>query len=197
MKDVPMDPKTLPGSIKVAILIQAAGKVSSEKILSMMNGGERRVIENHLAQMGEISPDVVEKVSQEFLQLAGKTEPRRIGGPPLPQEAETTEESSGGSDRESSDLSVLKSLKPDHLLELIKDEHPWLWVDLLSKHNWPMTVDLVKDLLKTDNGRNFSSRIFIWRHSKTKEQLQYAFGVWKNLLGEFYKNSLAKILNKK
>ena len=120
----PMDPKTLPGSIKVAILIQAAGKVASEKILSMMNEGERRVIENHLAQMGEMSPDVVEKVSQEFLQLAGKTEPRRIGGPPLPQETETTEERSGGSDRESSDLSGLKSLKPDRLLELIKDEHP-------------------------------------------------------------------------
>jgi len=89
-----------------------------------MNEEERRVIENHLAQMGEISPDVVEKVSQEFLQLTGKTEPRRIGGPPLPQETETTEERSGGSDRESSDLSVLKSLKADRLLELIKDEHP-------------------------------------------------------------------------
>jgi len=119
-----MDPKNLPGSIKVAILIQSAGKVASERILSMMNEEERRVIENHLAQMGEISPDVVEKVSQEFLQLTGKTEPRRIGGPPLPQETETTEERSGGSDRESSDLSVLKSLKADRLLELIKDEHP-------------------------------------------------------------------------
>ena len=118
----PMDPKNLPGTIKVAIIIQSAGKVGSEKILSMMNEGERRVIKNHLAQMGEISPDVVEKVSQEFLQLAGKTGPPRIGGPPLPRE--TTEGLSGGSDRESSDLSVLKSLKPDRLLELIKDEHP-------------------------------------------------------------------------
>ena len=118
----PMDPKNLPGTIKVAIIIQSAGKVGSEKILSMMNEGERRVIKNHLAQMGEISPDVVEKVSQEFLQLAGKTGPPRIGGPSLPQE--TTEGLSGGSDRESSDLSVLKSLKPDRLLELIKDEHP-------------------------------------------------------------------------
>ena len=122
MFNKPMDPINLPGSIKVAILIQSAGKVGSEKILSMMNEGEKRVIENHLAQMGEISPDVVEKVSQEFLQLAGKTIPPRIGGPPMPQD--TTQEGSGGSDRESSDLSVLKSLKPDRLLELIKDEHP-------------------------------------------------------------------------
>jgi len=119
-----MDPKTLPGSIKVAIIIQAAGKVASQKILSMMDEGERRVIENHLAQMGEISPDVVEKVSQEFLLMAGKTEPRRIGGPPLPRETETTVARSGGSVRKSADLSALKSLGPDRLFELIKDEHP-------------------------------------------------------------------------
>ena len=117
-----MDPKTLPGSIKVAIIIQSAGKVGSAKILSMMNEEERRVIENHLAQMGEISPDVVEKVSQEFLQLAGKSGPPQIGAPPPPQG--TAEDRSGGSDREHSDLSILKTLKPDRLLELIKDEHP-------------------------------------------------------------------------
>jgi len=119
-----MDPKTLPGSIKVAIIIQSAGKVGAAKILSMMNEKERRVIENHLAQMGEISPDVVEKVSQEFLQLSGKTEPRRIGGPLLPRETETTEKSPGGPVRKSADLSGLLSLGWDRLLELIKDEHP-------------------------------------------------------------------------
>ena len=117
-----MDPKNLPGSLKVAILIQSAGKVASAKILGMMDEEERRVIENHLAQMGEISPDVVEKVSQEFIRMSGGTEPRQIGGPPPSRE--TTEDHSGGSNREPSDLSVLKSLKPDRLLELIKDEHP-------------------------------------------------------------------------
>lgn len=117
-----MDPKTLPGTIKVAIIIQSAGKVSSGKILSMMNEEERRVIENHLAQMGEISPDVVEKVSQEFLQLAKTSAPRLTGGPsPL---HEMTEERPGGSDGQPSDLSVLKSLEPERLFELIKYEHP-------------------------------------------------------------------------
>jgi len=32
-----MDPKNLPGSLKVAIIIQSVGKVGAEKILSMMN----------------------------------------------------------------------------------------------------------------------------------------------------------------
>ena len=120
-----MDPKTLPGSIKVAIIIQSAGKVTSEKILNRFNEEERQVIENHLAQMGEISPDVVEKVSQEFLQLMEKTEPRQIESPPPPsKETEMTEEPSQDSTQGAPDLSILKSLGPDRLFELVRDEHP-------------------------------------------------------------------------
>ena len=120
-----MDTKTLPGSIKVAIIIQSAGKVASEKILSMMDEDERRVIENHLAQMGEISPDVVEKVSQEFLdQMAERSEPRQLAGPPPPQKTQAPKGRPAGPAHEPADLSVLKALAPDRLLELIKDEHP-------------------------------------------------------------------------
>ncbi len=88
------------------------------------------MIENHLAQMGEISPDVVEKVSQEFLmmaeksQLAEKKEPRQIESPPQPSQTAIPGSHANGSTRESSDLSALKSLGPDRLFELIKDEHP-------------------------------------------------------------------------
>ena len=121
----PMDPKNLPGSLKVAIIIQSVGKVGAEKILSMMNEEERRVIKNHLAQMGEISPDVVEKVSQEFIRMSGETEPRRIGGPPPSQETKTSEARSGSSNNTTApDLESLTSLPADRLFELIKDEHP-------------------------------------------------------------------------
>ena len=120
-----MDPKTLPGSIKVAIIIQSAGKVVAEKILSMMTEEERRVIENHLKQMGEISPEVVEKVSEEFLQMMANK--KKSGAPPSlpsPPEDSGKKEDSKGSTQQVSDLSVLKSLEPDRLFELIKDEHP-------------------------------------------------------------------------
>ena len=136
-----MDTKTLPGSIKVAIIIQSAGKVASEKILSMMDEEERRVIENHLAQMGEISPDVVEKVSQEFLhQLTGKTEPRRLDSPPPPKERPSRPA------REPADLSVLKSLAPDRLLELIKDEHPQTIAVILVHVNPDVASRVLSDL---------------------------------------------------
>ena len=80
-----MDPKNLPGSIKAAILIQSAGKVMSEKILSRLEDEERSLVKNHLAQMGEISPDLIEKVAEEFLQLTERMKtPKLTSPPPIP-----------------------------------------------------------------------------------------------------------------
>ena len=155
-----MDPKNLPGSIKVAIIIQSVGKVGSAKILSMMNERERRVIADHLAQMGEISPDVVEKVSEEFLRMSGETGPRQIGGPPPSQKMDTTEEHPGGSDREPSDLSVLKSLKADRLLELIKDEHPQTIAVILVHVKSDVASDVLSSLpdeTKAEVGRRIAT----------------------------------------
>ncbi len=140
-----MDPTTLPGSIKVAIIIQSAGKVASEKFLSMMNEEERRVIENHLAQMGEISPDVVEKVSEEFIRLREKKEPPQIESPP-PRETETTEKPSGGSDPKTADLSGLLSLGWDRLLELVKDEHPQTIAVILAHVKTEVASDVLANL---------------------------------------------------
>jgi len=150
-----MDPKTLPGSIKVAIIIQSAGKVGAENILSMMNEEERRVIENHLAQMGEISPDVVEKVSQEFIRMSGEAEPRQIGGPPPPQEMKTSEASSSSSNSTAPDLESLTSLSADRLFELIKDEHPQTVAVILIHVKPEVASDVLANLsdeMKADVG---------------------------------------------
>jgi len=63
-----MDARNLPGSIKAAILIQSAGKVMSERILNRLEQQERKLVTDYLAQMGKISPDLVERVAEEFLQ---------------------------------------------------------------------------------------------------------------------------------
>jgi len=150
-----MDPKTLPGSIKVAIIIQSAGKVGAENILSMMNEGERRVIENHLAQMGEISPDVVEKVSQEFIRMSGVTEPRQIGGLPPSQGMKTSGARSGSSNITAPDLESLTSLPADRLFELIKDEHPQTVAVILIHVKPEVASDVLANLsdeMKADVG---------------------------------------------
>ena len=150
-----MDPKTLPGSIKVAIIIQSVGKVGAENILNMMNEEERRVIENHLAQMGEISPDVVEKVSQEFIRMSGETKPRQIGGPPPSRETKTSETRSDSSDNAAPDLKSLTSLPADRLFELIKDEHPQTVAVILIHVKPEVASDVLANLsdeMKADVG---------------------------------------------
>ena len=150
-----MDPKTLPGSIKVAIIIQSVGKVGAENILSMMNEEERRVIENHLAQMGEISPDVVEKVSQEFIRMSGGTAPRQIGGPPPSQETKTSETRSDSTNNAAPDLESLTSLPADRLFELIKDEHPQTVAVILIHVKPEVASDVLANLsdeMKADVG---------------------------------------------
>jgi len=120
-----MDPKNLPGSIKAAILIQAAGRTQSEKILGMLNQDERQLVKEHLSQMGDISPDLVEKVAKEFIQMASsKTVPPQIQGPPEPTKEKNEKEPADSPNKETPTPSTLKTLEADRLLELVRDEHP-------------------------------------------------------------------------
>ena len=74
--------------------------------------------------MEEVSPDIMENVAKEFVQLCER------GGAPLQIENREMEEELEPLDRpkrpprKPADLSALKALAPDHLFELIRDEHP-------------------------------------------------------------------------
>jgi len=119
-----MNPKDLPGSLKVAILIQSLGKEISQRILKYLNGTERELIESHLSQMGTISPDVVELVAREFIEMITRESDGHPRSLPLSEGGERTEESSLSSTSESSNLKILETLAGEDLIELIKDEHP-------------------------------------------------------------------------
>ncbi|HDM09948.1 MAG TPA: flagellar motor switch protein FliG [Desulfobacteraceae bacterium] len=119
-----MNPKDLPGSLKVAILIQSLGKEISQRILKYLNGTERELIESHLSQMGTISPDVVELVAREFIEMITRESDGHPRSLPLSEGGERTEESSLSSTSESSNLKILQTLAGEDLIELIKDEHP-------------------------------------------------------------------------
>ena len=119
-----MNPKDLPGSLKVAILIQSLGKEISQRILKYLNGTERELIESHLSQMGTISPDVVELVAREFIEMITRESDDQPRSLPLSEGGEGTEESSLSSTSESSNLKILQTLAGEDLIELIKDEHP-------------------------------------------------------------------------
>ncbi|MEA3279449.1 MAG: flagellar motor switch protein FliG [Thermodesulfobacteriota bacterium] len=119
-----MDPKTLAGSIKVAILVQSLEKEASQQILNSMSSAEREVIERHLSQIGDISPDLAEKIAEEFIRLGGSGTPGRAGSADNSEKDLGKKGNSDGQTSKMSNLNILRSIKSDQLMELIKDEHP-------------------------------------------------------------------------
>jgi flagellar motor switch protein FliG len=115
-----MDPRQLPGALKAAILIRSMGERSAASLLSRLTPEERDVLTRQLGQIGTLSPDLVDQVAQEFTQMAQRA---KGGSLMLPQPPA----SAGGDDSEGKGmegLDALKSLTPDDIFELIKDEHP-------------------------------------------------------------------------
>jgi flagellar motor switch protein FliG len=118
-----MDPRNLPGSLKAAILIQALGREAAQKIISGLTDGERKIVHDHLNQMGPVAPVLAENVAKEFSEKLKQLRTKRLehnsrSGP--------AGKSSDGPDRsaDSSNLKAILSLEPEQLYELIKDEHP-------------------------------------------------------------------------
>jgi flagellar motor switch protein FliG len=150
-----MDPKTLPGSLKVAILLQSLGNDATEQILNSFDDSDRAVIESHLSQMGPISQDLVESIAQEFTGMAGQwgilsgNDASKNGG---------EKQSLPGSVPDSSNLRALKSLEPEYLSKLIKDEHPQTMAIILA-HLDPKIASKVLNDLPDDTKSDVAVRI--------------------------------------
>lgn len=117
-----MDSRNLPGSLKVAILIQAMGEGAAQTVLNSLTDSERQMIMGHMSQLGMISPDVVEKVAEEFTALASRGGARPAKKAIVPEKEKYEGEQSAGS--ASAGLRSLQSMDAGQLVSLIKDEHP-------------------------------------------------------------------------
>ena len=67
-----MDPNNLPGSLKIAILIQSMSKEASQVIINSLDDREREVIRKHIDEMGTISPELVEMIAEQFAEKRNK-----------------------------------------------------------------------------------------------------------------------------
>jgi flagellar motor switch protein FliG len=141
-----MDTNHLSGALKVAVLIHSMGEKVSRDVLGRMGPAEKKLVQQHLSQMDSISPEVVEKIAQEFEMLAEKIKHRQSGKQTpaqsqekdeflpetIPAVASAKESTPGDSETDSqsetvdeaSSLNALQSIDPDQLVEMIKDEHP-------------------------------------------------------------------------
>jgi flagellar motor switch protein FliG len=118
-----MDPRNLPGSLKAAILIQALGKEASQRIISGLTDGERKIVHDHLNQMGPVAPILVENIAKEFSEKLKQLRTKQL---PHNSQSGSVAKSVEGLDNpeEDSNLKAILSLEPEQLFDLIKDEHP-------------------------------------------------------------------------
>ncbi len=135
-----MDTTQLSGPLKVAVLMKALGKEAVQEVLTQLSDGEREQVMVHVSQLGDIAPEVIEKVAQEFISLA----PRygREALPPAPEpDKEKKDKSSGGNKEEETGrqkLEAIEAMDPEQLAETIRNEHP-------------QTIALIVSHLKAEN----------------------------------------------
>jgi flagellar motor switch protein FliG len=154
-----MNPNKLAGSLKAAILVHAIGAEAASSLLDRLSDAERTMIYKLQSQMGSVSPDLVERVAQEFLSS--------LGGPQLSQLPQGEGDNGGASgkapDAEKNDvgedenhptnLTAIQNIGNDQLIQLIQDEHPQtiaLVVVNLKPHKASEVLGQLPDEIKAD-----------------------------------------------
>jgi flagellar motor switch protein FliG len=118
-----MDARNLPGALKIAILVQSMGSETAQIIMSNLAESEKKAVFSQMEQMGTVSPDLVEKIAEEFFEhLQRRT--------PLPNGQSKNKASTGADDPSATpktggaNLEAVSKLDPERLLKLVENEHP-------------------------------------------------------------------------
>ncbi len=146
-----MDAKDLPGPLKIAILVKSLGPDGGNVIMEGLAPAEKEAVNGQMAQLGSISPDLVEKIAQEFLQKS-KEERARSSANAQNAQAEKEKTNDSGGDG-GTNLNAVTALEPDRLFKLISDEHPQTIAIILVHAKTDVASEVVSrlpDELKTE-----------------------------------------------
>jgi len=149
-----MDIRNLTGPLKAAILIRSLGPEVTGAVLNGLSTDERKVVNQHLDQMGTISTQIAEYVAREFTASAARR--ARAAKPAIAAgnyHARNKAGDSADSPEGAGGLEAILSLKADEVYELIKDEHPQTIAIILIHLKTPVASDVVArlpDEIKTD-----------------------------------------------
>jgi len=135
-----MDAKRIAGPVKAAILIHALGRPKVETLIRELNAAEKGLVSDHLSQIRTIAPEVVEQVAKEFTDIA-----RRYQSQQTKLSAKNSREN-GGSGSVASSLGAIRSLGPDQIYDLIKDEQPQTIAIILVHLETKVASDVVAKL---------------------------------------------------
>ncbi len=145
-----MDAKDLPGPLKIAIMIKSLGPDVGSVLMHGLTPAEKEAVGGQMAQLGSISPDLIEKIAQEFLQ---KTQQEPNPPNPAPQNAPTTRGDTNAAGGGGTNLNAVAALEPDRLFKLIGDEHPQTIAIILVHAKTDVASEVVSrlpDELKTE-----------------------------------------------
>ena len=147
-----MDLKRIAGPVKAAILIHALGRSRVGNLTRRLSENEKELVNDHLSQIRTISPDVVEQVAREFIDIV-----RRYKSKP----GKALAGNSSGNDTEPNELfntpsglGTIRSLGSDEIYDLIKDEQP-------------QTIAIILVHLKTE----IASEVLAWLPDEIKTEV--------------------------
>ncbi len=147
-----MDAKDLPGPLKIAILVKSLGPEVGNVVMDGLTPAEKEAVAGQMAQLGSISPDLVEKIAQEFLQQSSQRE-HALPAAGAPSAKAARERQKDTASVEGTNLKAVAALEPDRLFKLVADEHPQTIAIILVHAKTDVASEVVSRLpddLKTE-----------------------------------------------
>jgi flagellar motor switch protein FliG len=148
-----MEMNQLTGSLKAAILIHSMGRPVAERILNRLTREEKELVNQHLAQMGTISSEVVEQVAKEFTARAQRAKSIPPSSSATAAGTLPAQKGAGSSSDQIAGLKALLELSADDVFDLIKEEHPQTIAIILIHLNTAVASDVISkmpDEIKAD-----------------------------------------------
>lgn len=149
-----MDIRNLSGPLKAAILIRSLGPEVTSTVFDGLSEDEKKVVRQHLDQVGAISTQVVEYVAREFMANAAKKSRVALRAPGASNDKAASDRSDAkDAAEEAQGLAAILALSADEIYELVKDEHPQTIAIILIHLKTAVASDVIArlpDEIKTD-----------------------------------------------
>ena len=138
-----MNPKSIAGPVKAAILIHSLGRPLADTLLKQLSDPEKERIRAQLSQIRTISPEVVEQVAEEFAAIARRYRSKQGSSSGDNNHSKTAAADEGA---QPSGLEALNSLSADDIYDLIKDEQPQTIAIILVHLKTSVASDVIAKL---------------------------------------------------
>jgi flagellar motor switch protein FliG len=146
-----MDARNLPGALKTAILVRSLGPDTSQIIMNSLADDEKKAVAAQMDQLGNVSPDLVEKIAEEFYENLKRQ--NQLSGGAASTASLTNGKQSDKVKPGGSNLAAITKLEPERLFKLVENEHPQTIAIILVHAKTETASDVMSrlpDEVKTD-----------------------------------------------